>query len=181
MRIQQNSGFTLTELLIVVAISGILAAMAVPSYQDMIERNQLKQAAESLKSDLMFARTEAIKRSMDVVVSRQTGNGGTWCYGLTTNSVGCDCKTAGSCEIKTVLGSDLSATNIKSVYRADTIFDFRRGISVTDKGAVATANTCFSSNHYVIKVMTSNLGRTTVCTNENPNSIPGYDLCANEC
>ena len=38
---QKGSGFSLVETMTVIAIIGILAAIAVPSYQDMIERNYL--------------------------------------------------------------------------------------------------------------------------------------------
>lgn len=75
----EQHGITLAETLIVLAISGILLGFAVPSYRDMIERNRLRQAAESFKSDLQFARSEALKRSQNIVVSRQDGNAGNWC------------------------------------------------------------------------------------------------------
>jgi type IV fimbrial biogenesis protein FimT len=49
--LKKNQGITLIEVLVVIAILGILASIAVPSYQDMIERNRLKQAVESLADD----------------------------------------------------------------------------------------------------------------------------------
>jgi len=167
---KKEQGFTLVELMVTIAIVGIIASMAVPSFSKMLERNRIKEAGQSLKADLLFARTEALKRSQAVAVSRITGDNGAWCYGLTTNA-SCDCSaTPSTCEIKTVPGSSFSQTNIKSVFVANTIFDSRRGTS-------ANANTCFSTTNYTLKVKTSNVGRSLICTNNNSTSVIGIDYC----
>jgi len=68
MEIFRNNSFTLIELLIVIAIMGIMAAMAVPSYQTFMAQRRLNGAARQVMSDLMAARMKAITQNNEFKV-----------------------------------------------------------------------------------------------------------------
>ena len=58
---KMQKGFTLIELMIVVAIIGILAAIALPAYQDYVARAQASEGLTStagVRADLAVARSE---------------------------------------------------------------------------------------------------------------------------
>lgn len=61
-------GFTLIELLVVVAIVAILAKLAVPSFNTMLVKRSVLSAATTLVSDIRFARSEAVRRSVGVSI-----------------------------------------------------------------------------------------------------------------
>ena len=60
--------------MVVVAILGVLAAIAGPSFGPLIERWRVRQVAEDLQSTLYFARSEAIQRGGDVSITAKDGS-----------------------------------------------------------------------------------------------------------
>lgn len=89
MKIRNPSGFTLIEMIIVIAVLGIVLAIAVPSFQEMISGYKIKSAASTLQSALLLTRSEAIKRNSNVtlspVVAEQWGSG--WNISLADGTV----------------------------------------------------------------------------------------------
>lgn len=67
-------GFTAIELMVVVSIIAILAALAAPSFTPLIESWRVRQATEQLQSTLHYARSEAIKRGGRVAIEKIPNN-----------------------------------------------------------------------------------------------------------
>lgn len=70
----RGKGFTLIEVLVTVAIAGILAAVAVPSFVSLIADQRAKAAATDLYTALSVTRSEAIKHNRNVTLQPKSGD-----------------------------------------------------------------------------------------------------------
>ena len=77
----KTKGLTLIELLITLAIVGILLAGATPSMTEFIQNNRAVTQINELQSSLSLARNEAIRRNNNITICRSSNGsscGGNW-------------------------------------------------------------------------------------------------------
>lgn len=73
----RHRGFTLIEMLVTLTVLGVLAAVAVPSFQNAFLSNRLAAFSNTFTASAQLARSEAIKRNAKVQMCRSSN--GTSC------------------------------------------------------------------------------------------------------
>jgi type IV fimbrial biogenesis protein FimT len=73
-KILSGQGFTLVELMIVIAVAAILIATVTPSFGDLARHTTVTSAASEIVSGLQLARSEAVRRSLPTVFELVPGS-----------------------------------------------------------------------------------------------------------
>lgn len=173
------AGVTKAEVLVVLLVVGILAALTLPSLAELLQRNRLKSATETLYASLQYAKSEAIKRNQRMILTfKISSDGRTWCYGVRENSA-CDCEQVGSCQIggaETVVSSmDFPGVSMDPRISSPGdrfVFDSIRGTMYGTFGHVRL----YSLTGKQTRVVVARIGRIRSCSPAGSMNVVGYPV-----
>jgi prepilin-type N-terminal cleavage/methylation domain-containing protein len=66
---KSNSGFTLIEMLVVVIIIGVIAAIAAPNFLGLLNRNRVNEAAQQVEGALKEAQRQAMRKGTQCTIN----------------------------------------------------------------------------------------------------------------
>lgn len=157
------------ELMVVVAIIAILAALAMPSFTSLLARKRVEGVVSELATDLQYARSEAVQRNAAVTVTF-----GPSCYVIHTVATTVSCTqtsktvTPAAAELKTVqLTSGTNASLTAEGSLASLTFDAVRGWpTFVGPGAGTTTVSLLGASSVVsdqLRIRLTNVGRVSTC------------------
>ncbi|PCJ34219.1 MAG: hypothetical protein COA75_14080 [Cellvibrionales bacterium] len=172
-----QQGFTLVELLIVIAIIAIVASIAVPSMTSFVNKNRVKRAAEEVYGLVTKARAEGVIRDKNMSVALTVVDEDEWCLGY-ADVVGCDC-TEGDLTVADACDVFVGDTRVQQVITSSGFDGVAMiGNNVTFnfvKGTASTGNVTLTSGDWSLKILVSGVGRVRIC---GPNAnLMGYPAC----
>lgn len=87
---KKDRGFTIVELMITLLVASIIMAFAMPSFLRMVQDFQVSSQANILLGSLQMARSEAVKRGMNVNIAAASGTDFAtgWCIYTSTSCSG---------------------------------------------------------------------------------------------
>lgn len=74
----ESLGFTLIELMVTIAIAAILLGVAIPNFTTAISSNRLSTQTNELATALNLARSEAVKRGVQISIRKLGNTNQTW-------------------------------------------------------------------------------------------------------
>lgn len=163
---QKTRGVTLLELMIVSIIIAVIILLAIPYFTSLINTQRLIGTTETLYSLLQNARSEAVKRNVNVFVSFQTGT--TWCYGVNSGSA-CNCTVPSGCNLGTVTAPNaLLSLSAAGLSGSPLQFQFES----VHGGASASNTLTFTlvDNTAAMNIKTGLLGNSSICSAQ----VSGY-------
>lgn len=170
---RRAAGLTAIELAVALAIAAVIGALALPSFQSMIQQRRLVAAAGALAADLGEAREEAIRRGSAVELRFGAG-AGQWCWVLVTVPAG-----AGTAPTDCSAGAGRSLKRVASADHPGIVLLDAQPMRLTAEGASAVAEVpsalFANSRGEQLRVRLTRLGRPAICATKG--TLSGMPAC----
>lgn len=197
MKNRQIQGIGLVEIMVTVVVLGIIAAVAAPSFTDMLNRRRVQAVANSIATDLAYLRTEQSVRpsEIDLQVNGNPTGKQMSCYSMFIGGISgntCDCTNMSKVctggfvtpAVDPLIRVERTAAGTGVTYAALTAGAVFNGNFKYDSARLSPspANLYFdvcgssaSSTRPILRVEFNSVGRARVCS---PNgSVSGYGQC----
>ena len=179
---KRQTGFTLIEFMVTIAVLGILASVAFPNMRDYLDRQRLVSQVRAISNLAQLARSEAIKHSAAGASSLKTVSltvspTSPWYVGLSNGSTACSGSTcvindAGISVSHTVSATEcLGCTMTSPVAQAVITFDLR-GLAFGSTDQFISLQSPLGKQ---LSLSIGRLGRVSLCTPAG--SLSGYTTC----
>lgn len=164
-----SQGVTVIELMITLVVVGILASIAVPSYNEFMKRSKLTGAAEKVFGHLQYARSESIASGKDIFVYFEETSGANWCIGVSDDDVaGCGCSTTASMAKCTINGAParfVRGEDYPNILLTTDFTDNDTGFLAPRSVAIETGGVSLALPAYgAVEVRMNVLGRMRLCS-----------------
>jgi len=194
----RSRGFTLIEMMVVVALVAMFVTIGLPGFLDLLDRRRITTAAEAMAGQVRQARSISRETSSIIGIVFQ-GSGDSWCIGLTDNAtLSCDCTAEDSAGANSCLvpirvitdedsgtlsrGRELAIANSSlypgvSLASAPPVIGFEplRGLRM---GASAADRVILRSPRGLeAQVAVNEVGRVTVCSPDGANRVMSLRQC----
>ena len=72
--LKHRKGFTLTEVIVVMSLIGIMMAIAVPSYVSWLPKHRFQTSVRQIYDDMNLAKIRAVRNNLDAYITFDTNN-----------------------------------------------------------------------------------------------------------
>ena len=142
------TGFSLIELMVVVALLAILLVMGVPAYRDYVTNSRVRAVASDLREGLQLARTEAIRRNNNATFCLAAASGTGWKIVTGTACTGTEVRskpaTSSEASDVTLSPTDLTVTYSGTGRTTGAAGTTLTTLSITRKDSASCSGDCLS-------------------------------------
>jgi len=188
--VSRQRGFSIVELMMSVLLMAIGAALALPSYRDMVEKRQVTNGAEQLASFINTAQGVAMKTNEIVTVSYARDDDDAWCVGAISGETACDCTetntaAADYCQIGAqpflIHQGHAGDRDLMHAMVGDGAYAFDpvRGL-LQDLDDALTLELRSQNEDFRLNLLVNSTGRVILCSANDEHAVPGYAVCPDQ-